>query len=109
MAQNSRTASTTNANETFTNSCRNIHASMCPESNSKICFTSETYKNRPNSFPSNRCVVGKSLKKLTKKKTLKNTYTTRGKWIDATFIQQQFDNIFSRVHRRNVQNIQIIL
>lgn len=44
--------------------------------------------NRPNSFPSNFWIVRKSFEEAkTEKKTLKNTYTTRGKWIDATFIQ----------------------
>lgn len=38
-----------------------------------------------------------------------NTYATGGEGIDATFCKQQFDDILTRIHRRNVQHIVIIL
>lgn len=41
--------------------------------------------------------------------TLECTYTSGGKWIDAPFVQQQFDDIFSGVHRRYVQHVVVVL
>lgn len=41
--------------------------------------------------------------------TLECTYTSGGKWIDAAFVQQQFDDIFSGVHRRYVQHVVVVL
>lgn len=38
-----------------------------------------------------------------------NTYATGGEGIDAAFCKQQFDDILTRIHRRNVQYVVIIL
>lgn len=39
----------------------------------------------------------------------KHTYSASGERIDATFAQQQFDYIFSRMHCGNVKDVEIIL